>query len=123
MLAGVCIQSYQVVKRKFRISKTRAAPKKIIVRPDVGELAMLIGRLQDIDDREVNLYGLRAPTKPWAVSTFVGQAMTDEELDRQLERLTGEEQDVFMTLIQKLQGRWLALLPSIETTAAPVEPS
>ena len=97
--------------------------KKIIIRPEVGEVAMLIGRLQDIDDREADLYGLRALAKVKAVSTFVDQTMTDEELDHQWGRLNEEEQDLFMTLLQKLQGRWVEPLPSIETTAAPVEPA
>jgi hypothetical protein len=97
--------------------------KKIIVRPGVSEVAMLIGRLQDIDDQEADLYGLRAPAKVKAVSTFVDQTMTYEELDRQWGRLNEEEQDLFMTLMWELQGRWVEPVPSIETTTASVEPS
>jgi hypothetical protein len=73
------------------------------------------------------VFGLDAPTKAQVLSAAVGQSVSDQELDVQLARLTPEEQDTFMMLLQKLQGRWVQPPAieegSIETTAAPVTQS
>jgi hypothetical protein len=54
------------------------------------------------------------------VSAVVGQPVSDEELDRQLARLTQEETDTFMMLLAKLQGRWVEP-PVIEDQGVSVE--
>jgi hypothetical protein len=98
--------------------------KTITVRPDVSEVGVLVGRLLNVDEHEAALYGLYAPKKSEVAAAVVGQAISDEELDQQLARLTPEEQDLFMTLLQKLQGRWVAPPAieegSVETTATTV---
>jgi hypothetical protein len=70
---------------------------------------------------EALIFGYDAPTKQ-VVSHFGSQPISDEELDAGLARLTEEEQEQFMMLLQKLQGRWVEPPPpaSIETTASPV---
>jgi 2-oxo-4-hydroxy-4-carboxy--5-ureidoimidazoline (OHCU) decarboxylase len=59
----------------------------------------------------------------------VGQAISDEEIDIGLARLTPEEQETFMMLLQKFQGRWVEPPAiddqgvTVETTATPVQPN
>jgi len=79
----------------------------------------LIDRALKIYRHEAVLFGLDAPSKQQVASTVIGQPISDEELDRQLARLTEEELDTFMRLTAKLQGRWVEPPPppSIETTA------
>jgi hypothetical protein len=95
------------------------------VRPTTDEVYTGVDRILRIEIREANLYGLDAPKKSDIVSTVMGQAISDEVLDEQLARLTPQEQETFMMLLQKLQGRWVeppALKAgSIETTATTVQ--
>jgi 2-oxo-4-hydroxy-4-carboxy--5-ureidoimidazoline (OHCU) decarboxylase len=82
-----------------------------------------------IEIREANLYGLDAPKKSDVIAAVTGRALSDEELDAGLARLTSEEQETFMMLLQKFQGRW-GEPPAIddqgvtvETTATNVQPN
>ncbi len=98
-------------------------PTKVVA-PSPELLNDLIGTALRIEAREAALHGLDAPAKQQvlaATATF-SQPISDEELDRQLARLTEEERETFMMLLQKLQGRWVEPPPppSIETTASPV---
>jgi len=97
-------------------------PSKVIA-PSPELLNDLIGTLLRIEAREARLFGLDAPTKQQistAPATFA-QPVSDEELERQWDRLTSDEQDAFMILLQKLQGRWVEPR-AIETTVVSVEP-
>jgi hypothetical protein len=71
---------------------------------------------------EAVIFGLDAPSKSEVLTAAVGQPISDEELGRQWDRLTPDEQDTFMMLLQKLQGRWVEPQTdtSIETTATAV---
>jgi hypothetical protein len=81
----------------------------------------LIDRALKIDRHEAVLFGLDAPSKQQVASTVVGQPISDAELDAGLARLSEEEREQFMMLLQKLEGRWVEPPPpSIETTALPV---
>ena len=44
-------------------------------------------------------------TKPAIISEGVGRLFTAEEIDIQMARLTSAEQDTFMMLLAKMQGR------------------
>jgi hypothetical protein len=61
------------------------------------------------------------------LSALIGQPISDEEMDIQLGRLTQEERDTLMTLVAKMQGRWVEPPAidegSVETTAASVTQS
>ena len=99
--------------------------------------AMLI----DMDDTILSAYG--RPDIAWnkvaaefaaefgsisskqVAAAVVGQAISDEELDIQLARLTPAERETFMMLVAKLQGRWVEPpaiedASSVETTATAV---
>jgi hypothetical protein len=83
----------------------------------------LVGRLLNVDQHEADLYGLYAPKKSEVMAAVVGQAISDEELARGWDRLLAEEQETFMRLLAKLQGRLVEEPPaieegSVETTAA-----
>jgi DNA-binding CsgD family transcriptional regulator len=105
------------------------AMKKVTIRPSIDEVNRSIDRILSIEIREANLYGLDAPRKSDIVNAFVagGQLISDEELERQWYRLTEEEQETFMRLLAKLQGRLTEPAAEIEdgstveTTATPVE--
>jgi hypothetical protein len=94
--------------------------KRVLVQPTLDEVNAPVDRILKIEAHEADLYGLYAPKKSETVSAIIGQPISDEELDRQLARLTEEEQETFMMLLQKLQGRWVEppAPPSIETTAS-----
>jgi hypothetical protein len=95
--------------------------KRVLVQPTLDEVNASVDRILKIEAHEADLYGLYAPKKSETVSAIIGQPISDEELDRQLARLTEEEHETFMMLLQKLQGRWVEPPPaSIETTASPV---
>jgi hypothetical protein len=97
--------------------------KKITVRPEVSDVGALLGRLLSVEQHEADLYGLYAPKKSDVVAHFTGQAMTDEQLDEGLARLTEQEREQFMMLLAKLEGRWVEPPPpSVETTAVAIEP-
>jgi hypothetical protein len=97
------------------------------VKPEPDLVVDLIDKALKISRHEAMVFGLDAPTKAQVLSAAVGQSVSDQELDVQLARLTPEEQDTFMMLLQKLQGRWVQPPAieegSIETTAAPVTQS
>ncbi len=99
-------------------------PTKVIA-PSPEMLNNLIGTALKIETREATLFGLDAPTKSAVEPVFTGHAVDEEEMARQWDRLTNEEQEFLMMLLQKLQGRLVEPLPaiengSIETTGAPV---
>ena len=100
--------------------------KTITVRPTIEEVYAGVDRIVRIEIREANLYGLDAPKKSHVAAAVVGQAISDEELDIQLARLTPQERETFMMLMQKLQGRWVEPpaiedASSVETTATAVQ--
>lgn len=97
--------------------------KKVTVRPDVGDVGTLLGRLLNVERHEAELYGLFAPKKSDVIATFEAiQPITDEEAAVRWARLTPEEQDTWMRLQAKMDGRWTEA-PAIETTAVPqIEP-
>jgi len=88
------------------------------VRPEPGLVIDLVDKAIKIARHEARLFGLDTPSTQQVASPIVGQPISDEELDRQLARLTEEEMDTFMRLTAKLQGRWVEPPPppSIETT-------
>ena len=102
-----------------------ADPKKTL-RPEGETLATLINAALRIARHEAMVFGLDAPSKSEVVGSISGnQAMTPEELDVQLARLTSDEQDTFMMLLAKMQGRWVDPPAiddqgSVETTATPI---
>jgi hypothetical protein len=86
----------------------------------------LVGRLLAIDRQEADLYGLNAPKKSDVAAPVTGQAVSDEELDIWLSRLTPQERETFMMLLAKAQGRWVEPpaiedASSVETTATTVQ--
>ena len=72
---------------------------------------------------EAMLFGLDAPIKTDVAAVFgAAQPITDEEAAVRWARLTPEEQDTWMRLQAKMDGRWTEA-PAIETTAVPqIEP-
>ena len=95
------------------------------VRPEGETLATLIGAAMRLSQREAALFGLDAPTKSAIIPEGVGRLFSPEEIDIQLARLTEAEQDTFMMLIAKMQGRLVESAAieegSVETTATPVQ--
>jgi hypothetical protein len=91
-----------------------------IIRPEGETLATLINAAVRLSRHEAMVLGLDAPAKNEIVASVMGRTLDDEELARQWDRLTFEEQDHFMRLLAKLQGRWVEPpSSSIETTAMP----
>lgn len=92
--------------------------REIDVRPDAGEVSTLVGRLIDLEKHEADLYGLYAPKKTDIRAAVSGMmthaALSDDELDTQLARLTPDEQQEFMRLLAKMQGRWVEPAAVIE---------
>jgi hypothetical protein len=99
--------------------------KTITVRPTIEEVYAGVDRIVKIENREANLYGLDAPKKSEVMAAVTGQAISDEEIDIQLARLTPEEQAEFMRLTAKMQGRWVEPPAieegSVETTATSIQ--
>ena len=88
-------------------------PSKVIA-PSPELLNDLIGTALRLEAREARLFGLDAPTKQQIAAAPVtfAQPMSDEGAERQWARLTSEEQDQFMVLLQKMQGRWVEPRPA-----------
>jgi hypothetical protein len=87
---------------------------------------VLVGRLLNVEQHEADLYGLYAAKKSEVMpAAIVGQSISDEEVDIRLARLTPEERDTFMMLVQKMEGRWVEPPAieegSIEATATTVQ--
>jgi hypothetical protein len=59
---------------------------------------------------------LNAPKKTDVAAAVVGQTLSDEEIDIRLARLTPEELDPFVMLVQKMEGRWVELPASEESS-------
>jgi hypothetical protein len=94
-------------------------PTKII-RPEGETLATLVNAAIRLSRHEAMVLGLDAPTKNEILASVGGHTVDYEQLGEQWDRLTAEEQDQFMRLLAKLQGRWVEpQLSSIETTATP----
>ena len=83
----------------------RPAPEPRVV--DLVDKAIKIAR------HEAMMFGADGPTRSQTVLAFMGQAISDEELERQSARLTPDEQRTFLMLLQKLQGTWVEP-PNIE---------
>ena len=100
----------------------RADEQGNTIRPEPELVVDLVDRAIKLGRHEALIFGYDAPSKAQVVSQFSNQPMSDEELDRGLARLTEQERETFMMLLQKLQGRWVEPPPppSIETTALPV---
>jgi hypothetical protein len=94
--------------------------QKVTVRPEVAEVGALVGRLAAIDRQEADLYGINAPSKSEVRAAVTGQAISDEELDIWIGRLTPQERETFMMLLAKAQGRWVEP-PTIEGQGVSVE--
>ena len=94
--------------------------KTVTVRPTIEEVYAGVDRIVKIENREANLYGLDAPKKSEVMAAVTGQAISDEEIDIQLARLTPDEQVEFMRLTQKMQGRWVEP-PAIEDDSVSIE--
>jgi hypothetical protein len=100
----------------------------ITERPDTEAVTSLINTLVRLSRHEAMLHGLDAPTKVEANAAIVGARTSDEELDIKLARLTPDEQDQFMVLIRKLEGRYVEPPAiednsSVETSATPLADS
>ena len=99
--------------------------KTVTTRPTIEQVYAGVDRIVRIEVREANLYGLDAPKKSEVMAAVMGQAMTPEELDVQLARLTAAEQDTFMMLLAKMQARWVEPPAieegSVEATATTVQ--
>jgi len=74
------------------------------IRPSPREVHRLVDSLLKISHHEALLYGLYNQKQEQAELRRV-QPVSDQELDRQLARLTDAEQDELMRLNRKLQGR------------------
>jgi hypothetical protein len=97
--------------------------KRITFRPEPELVIDIVDKAVKVSRHEALLFGLDAPTKADIVSRVTGQAISDEELDAGLARLTEEEREQFMMLLAKLEGRWVEPPPpSVETTAIAIEP-
>jgi hypothetical protein len=99
--------------------------KTVTTRPTVEQVYDGVDRIVRIETREANLYGLDAPKKSEVLAAVTGQAISDEELDIWLGRLTPQERETFMMLLAKAQGRWVEPPAieegSVETTATTVQ--
>jgi hypothetical protein len=97
------------------------------VKPEPDLVVDLIDKALKISRHEAMVFGYDAPSKAEVVSHFTNQPVSDEELDAQLARLTEQEQEQFMMLLAKLQGRWVEPPAvaieegSVETTATTVQ--
>jgi hypothetical protein len=91
--------------------------KKITVRPEPELIVDLVDKAVKVGRHEAMMFGLDAPAKTEIGGMFqVTQPITDEEAAIRWARLTLEEQDTWMRLQAKMDGRWTEA-PSIETTA------
>jgi hypothetical protein len=90
------------------------------LRPSPERLADLVRTALRISRHEAMVFGLDAPTKLEALAGLPSQPMSDEEAERQWDRLTPEEQDQFMELLRKMQGRWVEPRPT-EATEVSIE--
>jgi hypothetical protein len=72
------------------------------------------------------VFGLDEPANSESVAEMIGQPISDEEMDIRLARLTYDEQQLFLKLCAKLEGRWVEAPAieegSVETTATTIEP-
>jgi DNA-binding CsgD family transcriptional regulator len=97
-----------------------------LVLPTVDQVNDLIASALKIERHEAIIFGLDAPTKSAVVSAIVTHTIGDDELDNQLGRLTTAEQEKYMELVAKMEGRLVGPEPveqaSIETTATTVKP-
>jgi hypothetical protein len=97
--------------------------KKVRVRPSPEQIRDWIDRLLRNEIREADLYGLDTPKKAEVAAAVLGQDVSEEEFNIRMARLTPAEQDLFMKLVAKLEGRWLEPVVieeddgSVETTA------
>jgi hypothetical protein len=90
--------------------------------PDNEDLVLLINQAVRLSRHEAMIFGLDAPSKTEVHSSIVGARTSDAELDIKLARLTPDEQDQFMVLVRKMDGRYVEPPEieddsSIETTA------
>jgi hypothetical protein len=103
-------------------------PSKTI-QPTTDEMVALIGQAIRLSRHEAMLFGMDEPTKAQIVGAVVGQEISEEELEIRMARLTPVEQDLFMKLVAKLEGRWLEPIviedetDSVETAATTMVPS
>jgi len=104
-------------------------PAKII-RPEGQTLATLVNAANRLSRHEAMVFGLDAPTKTEAmVGALSGQAISDEELDIRLARLTPDERTEFMRLTAKMEERWVEPPAiddqgvTVETTTTAVQPN
>jgi len=98
-----------------------ADPTKTI-RPDTETTMGIIRTAVRLARHEAMLFGLDAPIKADISGTFgAAQPITDEEAAMRWGRLTTDEQETWMRLQAKMDGRWTEPL-AIETTAVAVEP-
>jgi hypothetical protein len=81
--------------------------KTITVRPTIEEVYAGVDRIVKIEIREANLYGLDAPKKSDVFQAFVvgPPTLTDEEIAIRMGRLTEEEQQIYLRLVAKMDGR------------------
>jgi hypothetical protein len=113
-------ENYVPIVRNGRINLT-----KVILSNDDGREVEIASGLSAGDLIAVNV-GLDAPKKAEIMGALRGQqSMTPEKLDLQLARLTSAEQDTFLMLAAKMQGRWVEPPAiekgSVETTATAVQ--
>jgi len=93
------VDTLAAVDKRGRYAKAAKAPE-----PEL--LNDLIGTALKIEARTAALYGLDAPTKQQIVATaVVGASLSEEELDRRLDRLTEEERHDYIRLSIKMEGR------------------
>jgi transcriptional regulator len=81
--------------------------------PDNEDLVALINQAIRLARHEALVFGLDSPSKTEVHSSIVGARTSDAELDIKLARLTPDEQDQFMVLVRKLEGRYVEP-PAIE---------
>ena len=83
----------------------------------------LTGTLLKIETREADLFGLDAPVKQQIVARMFAEPLSEEELDRRLDRLSVPEQHEFRRLLMKMEGRLTEGEPRpIENAALPPRP-
>lgn len=103
--------------------------QKTTLKPEIGQVDMLVARIAALDRQEAELYGLNAPKKTDILQTFAvgAPSLTDEEIEIRMGRLTEDEQQLYLQLIAKMDGRWVEPHAiedqgtTVETTATTVE--
>jgi len=91
------------------------------IRPGPSLMMEILDRAVKVGRHEAMIFGLDEPARSDVSATFqMAQPITDEEAAIRWARLTPEEQDTWMRLRAKMEGRWVD--PPVETVATALPP-